>query len=169
MSSTQTHAHSVANTAEGSLVATVDLPIPPDRAFRALASPEIMQWWVRAGIFDTREWRGDVRVGGAWSASGMSRGQPYTLEGEFITVDAPRQLAHTWHVRGIPGAPTTVTYTLEPHDDGTRITLRHVGFTSAQACENTAMGWQTSLDRLLEIQTVHRGLPGCDQHQSVER
>ena len=153
MSSTQTHAHSVANVAEGSVIATVDLPISPERAFRALASPEIMQWWVRTGIFDTREWSGDVRVGGAWQASGMARGQPYTLEGEFITVDSPRQLAHTWHRRGTPDAPTTVTYTLEPHDQGTRITLRHAGFTSAQACENTATGWQTSFERLLEILT----------------
>ena len=153
MSSTQTHAQSVANVAEGSLIATVDLPISPERAFRALASPEIMQWWVRAGIFDTREWSGDVRVGGAWQASGMARGQPYTLEGEFITVDSPRRLAHTWHLRGTPGAPTTVTYTLESRDEGTRITLRHAGFTSPQACENTATGWQTSFDRLLEILT----------------
>ena len=36
-------------------------------------------------------------------------GQPFILEGEFLKIDPPRKLVHTWHGVGTPGAPTTVT------------------------------------------------------------
>ena len=86
----------VADTAQGHLLASVELPAPPERVFRALASKEVTDWWVRAGVFDTRDWAGDVCVGGRWRASGVARGQPYALEGEFVEIDPPRRLAHTW-------------------------------------------------------------------------
>jgi hypothetical protein len=37
---------------------------PAERVFQALASEEIITWWARPGVFDTREWSGEVRVGG---------------------------------------------------------------------------------------------------------
>jgi len=140
----------VADTAQGHLLASVELRAPPERVFCALASKEVTDWWVRAGVFDTRDWAGDVCVGGRWRASGVARGQPYALEGEFVEVDPPRRLAHTWQVVGTPNAPTTVTYDLERLDVGTRVTLRHAGFTSAETCTNTAIGWETSLGQLAE-------------------
>jgi hypothetical protein len=51
----------------------------------------------------------------------------------------------------MPAAPTTVSYELEPTASGTRITLRHEGFASPQACTNTAIGWETSFERLKEL------------------
>ena len=62
--------------------------------------------------------------------------RPYGLEGEFLEIDAPRTLMHTWHGIGAPGAPTTVTYLLEASGPGTRLTLRHAGFASREACHN---------------------------------
>jgi uncharacterized protein YndB with AHSA1/START domain len=151
-------ARAVADLAEGSILASVEIAAPPERVFRALASKEIVDWWVRPGVFDTREWTGDVRVGGRWRASGVGKGQPYVLEGEFTEIDPPRTLVHTWHSVGKPGAPTTVTYLLEGVDGGTRITLRHSGFTSPQVCTNTCIGWETSFERLVEslAQSSHR-------------
>ena len=143
-------ARAVADLAEGQILATVEIAAPPERVFQALASPEVVDWWVRPGVFDTREWTGDARVGGRWRASGVGNGRPYVLEGEFLEVDPPRRLAHTWQAAGAPGAPTTVTYLLEPLDGGTRITLRHAGFNSRETCANTAIGWETSFERLAE-------------------
>jgi uncharacterized protein YndB with AHSA1/START domain len=143
-------ARAVANTAEGHLTASVELAVPPERVFQALASKEVTNWWIRTGVFDTQEWAGDVRAGGQWRASGTARGQPYTLEGEFLEIDPPRKLAHTWHRVGTPNPPTTVTYDLEPIDGRTRVTLRHAGFTSPETCTNTAIGWETSFERLSE-------------------
>jgi uncharacterized protein YndB with AHSA1/START domain len=144
-------ARAVADLAEGLILATVELLAPPERVFRALTTPEITKWWVRPGVFDTREWNGDARVGGHWRASGIGGGRPYALEGEFVEVDPPRKLALTWNGAGAPSAPTTVTYRLEPLDGGTRLTLRHGGFTSRETCANTAIGWETSFARLAEI------------------
>ena len=143
-------ARAVADLAEGHLLASVEVAAPPERVFPALASEEVLDWWVRPGVFNTTQWTGDVRVGGSWRASGIGNGRPYVLEGEFLEIDAPRRLVHTWHGVGTPGAPTIVTYLLERLDEGTRITLRHSGFTSRETCANTCIGWETSFARLAE-------------------
>jgi len=141
-------ARAVADLTEGEILATVDIAAPPERVFRALTSKEITDWWVRPGVFDTREWTGDVRKGGRWRASGVARGQPYVLEGEFLEVQPPTKLVHTWQRAGLPGLPTTVTYHLQPIDGGTRLTLRHTGFVPPDACGNTCQGWETSFEQL---------------------
>lgn len=140
-----------ADAAEESILASVEVGASPERVFQALASKEIIEWWVRPGVFDTREWKGNVRVRGRWVASGVGNGRPYILQGEFLEVDRPRKLVHTWHPVGAPGVPTIVTYLLEPLGEGTRITLRHSGFTSPETRANTCIGWQTSFERLVEI------------------
>ena len=68
-------ARAVANFAEGHVLASVEIAAPPERVFKALASKEIVNWWVRPGVFDTTEWTGDVRKGGRWRASGTVRGE----------------------------------------------------------------------------------------------
>jgi uncharacterized protein YndB with AHSA1/START domain len=141
----------VADLAEGLIVATVEIAASPERVFKALASKEICDWWVRPGVFDTREWTGDVRAGGRWRASGIARGKLYNLEGEFLEVDPPRKLVHTWQIAGAPGAPSTVSYQLEKIEGGTRLTLRHSGLVAPEVCTNTCTGWETSLERLAEI------------------
>jgi uncharacterized protein YndB with AHSA1/START domain len=144
-------ARAVADLVEGKVLASVELRADPQRVFRTLASPDVTSWWMRPGIFDTREWHGDVREGGRWMASGVARGKPYALEGEFLEIESGVKLVHTWQVSGADGAPTAVTYLLQPSGNGTRLTLRHEGFTSPQACEGTAIGWETSFQRLAEM------------------
>jgi uncharacterized protein YndB with AHSA1/START domain len=147
-----TRARAVADLAEGLILASVEVVAAPERVFQALASKEITEWWVRPGVFDTREWTGDVRAGGRWRASGMTRGEPYVQEGEFLEVESPRWLVHTWEHARKPGvASTTVTYLVEPIDGRTRVTLRHLGFASRDMCSAFAIGWETSLERLAEI------------------
>jgi uncharacterized protein YndB with AHSA1/START domain len=139
---------------EGFVLATVEIEATPERVFRAISSDEVCQWWVRPGVFDTREWQGDVRVGGKWSASGIARGNPYTLEGEYLEVDPPRKLVQTWRPVGGPGPAgpvTTVSYVLEPIEKGTRITLRHWGFETRPATEGNGIGWETSFQKLSEV------------------
>src|SRR5262249_17171862 len=114
MSDIKTHARAVADVVDGLIVASVEIARAPERGFQALASREIIEWGVNPGVFDTREWSGDVRIGGRWRASGIARGAPYTLEGEFLEVDPPRKLVQTWSRLGMDGAPSVLTYLLEP-------------------------------------------------------
>ena len=144
-------ARAVADLAEGRILASIECSASPERVFESLASPEIARWWVRPGVFDTAEWIGDVRRGGRWRSSGIGGGRQYAIEGEFVEVDAPRRLVHTWHLVGTLGVPTTVTYVLEPTGGRTRLTLRHEGFVSREACLATCIGWETSFEALGEI------------------
>src|SRR2546430_14479714 len=97
MTEIKTHARAVADVIEGLIVASVEIARTPDRVFQALATREIVDWWVNPGVFDTREWSGDVRVGGEWRASCVARGTPYKMDGEFLEVEPPRKLVQTWH------------------------------------------------------------------------
>jgi uncharacterized protein YndB with AHSA1/START domain len=151
MTAIETFAHARADLVDREITASVELAAAPERVFRALSSREVTDWWVRAGVFDTREWSGDVRVGGRWNASGIGRGNPYRLEGEFLEVDAPRSLVHTWHPADAPGTPSVVSYRLEPTATGTRVTLRHTGIAAPEVAEGTCVGWRTSFERLAEI------------------
>ena len=147
----KTHARAVADVIDGLIVASVEIERTPDRVFQALTTREIVDWWVNPGVFDTREWSEDVRVGGRWRASGVARGAPYALEGEFLEVDPPRKLVQTWHRLGTPGAPSTLTYLLEPIVGGTRLTVRHAGIVAPDQRQNMSAGWCSSFDRLSEI------------------
>jgi uncharacterized protein YndB with AHSA1/START domain len=157
MSEIKTHARAVADVVDGLVVASVEIARTPERVFQALSSREIVDWWVNPGVFDTREWSGDVRVGGRWRASGIARGAPYALEGEFLEVDPPRKLVQTWHRQGTPGAPSTLTYLLEPIAGGTRLTVRHAGIVAPEQRQNMSAGWRTSCDRLSEILPTRKG------------
>ncbi len=152
MSTMASSARAVWDLSESLVLATVEIEATPERVFEAISTDEVCKWWVRPGVFDTREWSADVRVGGSWRASGIARGKPYTLEGEFLEVDPPRKLVQTWRAVGAPvDTVTTVSYVLEPTESGTRITLRHWGFASRQATEGNGIGWETSFEKLTEV------------------
>jgi uncharacterized protein YndB with AHSA1/START domain len=140
-----------ADFARGEVSASVLLPATPERIFRALTSAEICDWWVHPGVFDTRQWNGDPRVGGRWESAGIGRGEPYRLKGEYLEIEVPVRLVHTWKMAGEAGHPSTVTYRLEPQGAGARLTVDHTGLMVEGICEATRAGWETSLTRLAEI------------------
>lgn len=142
-------ARAVADLDAGSILATVEIAATPERVFLAIASREIVDWWGKPGVFDAREWSGDVKVGGSWRASGVGRGGvPWELEGRFLEVDPPRRLSHSWKTPGSASEPSVVTYLLEKIEGGTRVTLRHVGVSDRNACIGACMGWESCLTQL---------------------
>jgi len=157
MSRIKTHTRALADVIDGLVVASVEITRSPERVFRALSSREIIEWWVNPGVFDTREWSGDVRVGGRWRASGIASGAAYALEGEFLEVDPPRKLVQTWHRTGTPDAPSIVTYVLEPIAGGTRLSVRHANIATPELRNSMSAGWRTSCDRLCEVLPTHKG------------
>jgi uncharacterized protein YndB with AHSA1/START domain/uncharacterized protein YciI len=142
-------ARAVADLSEGSILAAVEIAAPPERIFRALTSAEITQWWGAERVYQTREWTGDVRVGGKWRSTGTGAdGKPFAVHGEYVEIDPPRRLVHTWQADWDPDSITRVSYKLEPIATGTRLTLQHTGFTSQDSCRGHAEGWSLVLDWL---------------------
>lgn len=144
-----TRARSIADVTAGKIIATVDIASPPARVFQAIASKEIANWWAVEGAYRTTEWTGDVRVGGRFRSSGVGAdGHAFAVEGEFLEIDSPSRLTHTWEPGWAPGEKTRVTWLLTAIDGGTRVTLRHEGFTSPESCQSHGDGWEPVLNAL---------------------
>lgn len=145
-------AHAAADLSAGFILATVEVAALPERVFAALTSADVIDWWVRPGVFDTRTWDGNAAPGGRWRTSGVGPQGPYELSGEYLEVDPPRLLVHTWEDPGAPGSTSKVTYNLSAIDRGTRVTLRQEGeFAAPIVCANVAIGWETSLAQLAQM------------------
>lgn len=80
------------------------------------------------------------------------------IEGTVVDVDAPHRLVHTFaftkhaapEAAGDP--PSQVTWTMEPDDEGTRVTLVHDGFATRNASWRAAEdGWDQVLDSLVGL------------------
>lgn len=137
----------VADVSEGLILASVEIAAPPERVFRALTSAEVLEWWSTATDYRTTKWSGELVVGGAWRADGVSvDGSPFFVEGEFLELDPPRKVVQTWRAGWDESQLTTITYRLEPIATGTRVTLRHAGFTGRpEMCLAHTAGWEPVL------------------------
>jgi hypothetical protein len=76
--------------------------------------------------------------------------------GEIVEVSPPHTFSHTYQmlINGVE-PPTLVTWTLKEENQGTRVTIRHSGYTSAhKAPEKVAAGWRQILGFLkTELET----------------
>ncbi len=97
MSRSRGAARALADPAAGSIVATVEIAVSPERLFAALSTPEVIEWWGSAETYQVRRWQMDLRVGGKWRSEGVSAdGRPFTVQGEVLELDPPWLLTHTW-------------------------------------------------------------------------
>ncbi len=143
MTIAQTGARAVADVTAGVLLASIEIAAPAERVFRAITSDEITKWWGSPELYRTTEYTADLRPGGRWRADGVGAdGKAFSVDGEFREVDPPRRLVQTWKADWDGGHETTLTYSLEPIDGGTRVTVRHEGFGDRHAsCRSHGDGW----------------------------
>ncbi|WP_236792386.1 TIGR03086 family metal-binding protein [Amycolatopsis sp. GM8] len=132
---------------------TVVLPVGLDEAFALVTQPERLRRW------QTVSARVDLRVGGAyhWTVTPGHR-----ASGTFKEIEPGKRVVFGWGWEGDELAPdmSTVTITLEPVGESTRITLVHEGLTAAQAASH-AEGWNHYFDRLQRY--VATGDAGTDE------
>ena len=139
-------ARAVADGAAGVVLARVEIAAPPARVFAALTTDELTRWWGSAETYRTTKHTIDLRPGGAWRSEGVGAdGHTFHVGGEVIEVDPPHKLVQTWKPSWASAEATTVAYTLEATPTGTRVTVRHSGFTSAAACADHGDGWERVL------------------------
>jgi uncharacterized protein YndB with AHSA1/START domain len=96
-------------------------PHPPERVWRALTDPKELAAWLMPNDFaPVVGHKFQFRVKPQWGWRGI-------VDCEVLEVDPPRRLSYTW--QGDPKyRVTTVTWSLEPAPDGTRLVLEHRGF-----------------------------------------
>jgi uncharacterized protein YndB with AHSA1/START domain len=143
---------------QGIITGEIFIAAPPARVFQAITDPEQMPcWWGASNMYHITEWKGDVRVGGKWSSDGMGvDGKQFRVEGEYLEVDPPRLLVHTWSASWTGAIKTVVRWELEAQSGhglhpkgpqragtGTLLKITHEGFAATpDAAANHADGWK---------------------------
>lgn len=130
------------------------LPVSPDEAFALITEPERLRRWqtISATV--------DLRAGGSyrWTVT-----PGHIAEGTYREVEPGRRVVFGWGWEGNPDLPkdaSTVTVTIEPVTEGSRITLVHEGLTEAQAAMH-AEGWDHFFERLERLAAT--GDAGADE------
>ena len=110
---------------------------PPGRVWQALTDPQALAQWLLPNSFRPHlghRFRFTRRADG---------GKPEKVQCQVVELEAPRRLAYTWQAES-DDAPTLVTWTLEPVEEGTRLRLEHIGPTTACAFSG---GISSAVDR----------------------
>ncbi|MGH9216487.1 MAG: SRPBCC domain-containing protein [Acidimicrobiales bacterium] len=128
---------------------TFTVAVPADRAWEAFADPHERSQW------EALEYEIDARPGGhlRWMLPGIE------ATGRVEEVQPHRFLRHT-ELTG-PHAGCEVTVSFEEITGGTRITITHAGFGSAEQwdewLEGTSLGWGQAIADLIVY--LHTGVP----------
>jgi len=133
------------------ILATANVPSPPERVFTALTTNEVERWWGEAGVYLVTQWQADLRPGGLWSlVVRRPDGGAFPASGQFLEVDAPHKLVQTrkyeWDSPQLGRRETIVTFRLDAIANGTRLTVRHDGFAGLwEPASEHAAGWERFL------------------------
>ncbi len=122
-----------------SVVVEREAPHPPEKIWRALTQPHLIEDWLMANDFEpVVGHRFNLRA--AW-------GQ---IDCEVTTVEPPKTLAYTWAARGLE---SVVTWTLAPTSTGTRLRMEQSGFLpdQEQAYRGATAGWHRFVAALEEV------------------
>ena len=129
------------------IVSEIQIAAPPERVFQALVDPEqVVKWWGQLGIYQSKEFEADLRVGGKWRTAGVGPdGRSFEVHGEILEIDRPRVLAYSWVSSWTGDAKTTVRWELQPQKEGTLVTIRHSGFGEHPELAQNYRGWPRML------------------------
>ncbi len=141
-----------APSAERELTIRRTFDAPRALVFRVWTEPQHLAQWSCPQGFTLTENRGDLRVGGAFSACMRSpEGSDHRLRGVYREIVAPERLVftHAWvDANGTPGPETLVTVTLAERNGRTEMTFHQGIFDSVAARDGHQHGWTSCFERL---------------------
>jgi uncharacterized protein YndB with AHSA1/START domain len=130
------------------IVKEITIRAPAERIFEALTDPrQRVKWWGVEGKFKATHMESDLRPGGEWLMRGIGgEGKPFTIRGQYRSIDRPRLLEFTW-LPDWPEPQTLVRFDLEERDGATLVRLTHSGFAGEDARQRY-QGWPWLLSLL---------------------
>lgn len=123
-----------------------EMPFPPERIWRALTQPHLMEAWLMKNDFKPT-------VGHRFQLRGDWGG---VLDCEVLVVEPGRTLSYTWnHAHEDPAysLQSVVTFTLTPTGQGSHLRVEQAGFrpNQKQAFGGAHAGWKQFLGNLERI------------------
>jgi uncharacterized protein YndB with AHSA1/START domain len=122
-----------------SVVVDRDIPFAPDKIWRALTQPHLIEEWLMKNDFKPAV---DHRF--------SFRGDWGSVDCQVLVVEPNRTLSYTW---GALGLESVVTWTLVPTGTGTRLRMEQAGFRpdQQQAYAGAKYGWQKFFASLEQV------------------
>ena len=130
---------SEASTETRSVVVERELPHPPEKVWRALTQPHLIEAWLMNNAFKPV-------VGHRFDLSA----EWGKVECEVLAVETNRTVSYTW---GDHDLQSIVTWTLTPTDSGTRLRMEQTGFRPDQPryYQGARAGWPRFLANLEQV------------------
>jgi uncharacterized protein YndB with AHSA1/START domain len=122
-----------------SVVVERELPHPPEKIWRALTQPHLIEEWLMKNDFKpVVGHRFDLRAD--WGS----------VDCRVLAVEPNKTLSYTWAAYGLE---SVVTWTLIPTSTGTRLRMEQSGFRSdqQQAYQGAKHGWQQFFANLEQV------------------
>lgn len=112
---------------------------PPEKIWRALTQPHLIEAWLMKNNFQPVVGQG-FRLDAEWGG----------VDCKVLELEPPRMLAYTWEAQGLE---SVVTWTLTPIDAGTHLRMEQTGFTRdhKMAYGGALAGWPRFFDSLEKV------------------
>jgi uncharacterized protein YndB with AHSA1/START domain len=129
-----------------SVVVEREIPYPPEKIWRALTQPHLIEEWLMRNDFKPV-------VGHSFNLSGDWGG---VLDCEVLAVEPNKTLSYTWNFKHGDAAydlKSVVTFTLSPAGAGTHLRMEQSGFRpdQKQAYGGAKVGWQQFFAKLEQV------------------
>ena len=122
-----------------SVIVEREIPHPPEKIWRALTQPHLIQEWLMNNDFQpVVNHRFNLRAD--WGA----------VDCQVLAVDPHKTLSYTW---GAFGLESVVTWTLTPTSKGTNLRMEQSGFRpdQEQFYQGAKMGWGNFFAKLKQV------------------
>lgn len=122
-----------------SVIVEREIAFPPEKIWRALTQPHLIQEWLMKNDFkpvpDHR-----FKLTAEWGS----------VDCRVLEIEPNRTLAYTWDAYGLE---STVTWTLTPVGSGTHLRMEQAGFRpdQEQAYQGAKFGWQRFFENLEQV------------------
>lgn len=131
-----------------SVVVEREMPHPPEKVWRALTQPHLLEAWLMKNNFQ-------ATVGHQFQLRADWGG---VLDCEVLALEPHKMLSYTWNFKHDDAAynlKSVVTFTLTPTSSGTHLRMEQSGFRpdQRQAHQGAQSGWQEFMTKLEHVLT----------------